>query len=47
MYKETHVVLAFNPRNYNDIVQALGRGAKMINKKSEGTIVLSQLGDKH
>ncbi len=26
--QKTHVILAFNPRNYYDIVQALGRGAR-------------------
>jgi len=27
---KTHVILAFNPRNYYDIVQALGRGARIL-----------------
>jgi hypothetical protein len=34
-----HVVIAFNPKNYFDVVQALGRGTRDFNKTSEGTLV--------
>jgi hypothetical protein len=43
MDMKTHMVLKFNPINFYEILQALGRGARMINKKSEGIIILSRL----
>lgn len=39
--------MAFNPRNYYDIVQELGRGASQIGQRCDGTIVISQAEDKN
>ena len=47
MDQNTYVVLEFNPRNFYNIVQALGRDAKQIEQSCKGTIILSQLEYKH
>jgi hypothetical protein len=39
---EVHVVIAFNPKNYFDVVQALGRGTRSIEKSSLGTLVIDK-----
>ncbi len=36
------VVLAFSPKNFFDIVQALGRGTRDFSKSCEGTILVDQ-----
>ena len=43
---EVHVVIAFNPKNYFDVVQALGRGTRSFDKSSEGTLVQDKKFDK-
>jgi hypothetical protein len=43
---DVHVVIAFNPKNYFDVVQALGRGTRDFNKTSEGTLVQDKRLDK-
>ena len=37
-----HVVIAFNPKNYFDVVQALGRGTRSADKSSFGTLVIEK-----
>ena len=39
---EVHVVIAFNPKNYFDVVQALGRGTRSADKSSFGTLVIEK-----
>jgi hypothetical protein len=43
---EVHVILAFNPKNFYDIVQALGRGSRSFFQVSNGTIVFPESADK-
>ena len=35
----SHVILAFEYQNYSELVQALGRGSRDINKRSTGTLI--------
>lgn len=44
---DVHVVIAFNPKNYFDVVQALGRGTRSFEKSSEGTLVQDKKLDKN
>ena len=44
---EVHVVIAFNPKNYFDVVQALGRGTRTAEKSSKGTLVIDKKYDKN
>ena len=43
---EVHVILAFNPKNFYDIVQALGRGSRSFFQVSNGTIIFPESADK-
>ena len=47
MDMQTHVVLAFSPKNYYDIVQALGRGARFMFQRCDGTIIMDARDDKN
>ena len=35
----SHVILAFEYLNYSELIQALGRGSRDINKRSTGTLI--------
>jgi hypothetical protein len=46
LYGAIHVILAFNPKNYFDIIQSLGRGSRGYDKSCEGTLVIKNSEDK-
>ena len=45
LYGAIHVILAFNPKNYFDIIQSLGRGSREYDKSCEGTLVIKNSED--
>lgn len=44
---ENHVVNAFNPKNYFDVVQALGRGTRSAGKSCFVILVIEKKQDKN
>jgi hypothetical protein len=45
MDREVHVIFAFNPANYFDLIYALGKSSRSHHQKCDGTLIISDVED--